>query len=73
MKKYALIVAVLVLSVCNFIGFLTQSATANNGGGLTCNQLIGCGGNIRCAGKGTPAGCSITCEDGAFISCQPLD
>jgi hypothetical protein len=72
MKKYALIVAVLVLSVFNFIGSLTPSAAANNGG-LTCNQLNGCGGNIRCAGKGTPAGCSITCEDGSFLSCQPLD
>lgn len=72
MKKYVLIVAVLVLSAVNFVGVLTQPAAANNPG-LTCNQLIGCGGNIRCAGRGTPAGCSITCENGAFISCEPLD
>lgn len=71
MKKYALISAVLVLSVFNLVGAFTQPTSANLGGGLKCNNLTGCGSSAQCPKRGSVSGCNIVCEDGSAIFCPP--
>jgi hypothetical protein len=69
MKKYTLIAVVLALSLFNLVGALTDQASANNGGKLSCDKLAGCGSFASCPGRGSATGCNIVCEDGSFIGC----
>lgn len=68
MKKYTLIAVVLVLSLFNLAGALTDQTSANLGG-LGCDKLAGCGSHASCNGRGSATGCNITCQDGTFIGC----
>lgn len=68
MKKNILIAVVVVLSVFNLIGAMTQSTSANVGK-LECSDLTGCGSSASCPGKGTVSGCNIVCEGGESITC----
>lgn len=68
MKKFILIAVVAVLSAINLAGALTSDVLANKGR-LGCDDLVGCQSHATCPGRGTPSGCSITCEGGAMIMC----
>lgn len=65
MKKYTLIVVVLVLSIFNVVG-----ALANQGGKRSCSDF-GCSSGASCGGDkdNTATGCNISCQDGTIIVC----
>lgn len=69
MKKFSLIIIVLVLSAFNLVGVLSPSILADEEGKLGCSSLTGCGSSASCSGRGTATGCNITCEDGSFVGC----
>lgn len=68
MKRYTLIVILVVLSVFNLVGTMTQSTSANVGN-LGCQSLGGCSGGALCNSPGEASGCYIACNNGSQISC----
>jgi len=52
------------------VGSFTSIPESQAGSGLGCADLTGCMGKANCGGKGSAAGCSITCADGGTIECK---
>jgi hypothetical protein len=73
MRKVNLLIGVLALSffiLCGISIEQTVSANLPGGDGLGCDDLIGCKNTLNCGGvRGTPNGCTITCEGGGTITC----
>jgi hypothetical protein len=38
-------------------------------GDLRCNDILGCKNDQGCGMKGTPNGCTLTCQDETVINC----
>jgi hypothetical protein len=70
--KYRLLVCALLLSLVSFgaIAINSETASAEESGGLYCFQLAKCSGEAGCSQGGSVDSCIITCTHGSQASCN---
>ena len=70
MKKIQMLILGLTFSLLTLSCLaIERVGSAQLGGDLGCDDLLGCMNRQSCGMKGSPNGCVITCQDETVITC----